>query len=176
MADEVIDISSKLSSDESEDGKTAASLSRSLQGSEDKGSRRPPLPDCIYKIVSVNDSRQLMLLHGQLVLASPEELGAPFWACEQHNTWLSFRNVATGRLLGHDSGNPGQIRCEAQNRQHWEQLLVIPHTRIEGAFSILTEYWLGCRAIGLCDETEEPTLCRIKDEHDPGIAWRFLEV
>lgn len=138
--------------------------------------RGAPLPGRIYKIISVSCGRQIMILNGQVMLASPEELGSPYWACEQHDTWLSFRNPATGKLLGHDSGNPGLIRCDAQNRLQWEQMLAIPHTRTKGAFSILTEYWYGRRSIGLYEVEGGTRLCRIVEGHDPGVAWVFSEV
>lgn len=180
MADEVIDNSSRLSSvDESMDAATFSTPPDSPSSSKIdviSTDRRPPIPGNIYKIVSAVCGRQLMILRGQVVLADPAELGAPYWACEQHDTWLSFRNTATGKLLGHDSGNPGLIRCDVQNRQQWEQLLAIPHTRTRGAFSLLTEYWYGRRSIGLYETEGETRLCRIKDEHDPGIAWTFCEI
>lgn len=179
MAD-TIEASSESSSDEYVDSMTAITSPDSTEGSNlnvIRSERKPPLPGHVYKIVSADCGRQIMILQGQVVLANPEELGSPYWVCEQYDSdWLGFRNPATGKLLGHDSGNPGLIRCDVQNHQQWEQLLAIPHTRTEGAFSILTEYWYGRRAIGSCEVDGKTRLCRIKDEHDPGIAWTFSEV
>lgn len=180
MTDEVMNISSRISSIGSADSPGASippgSTLDTQQTITRTQSHAAPLPGHIYKIVSASCGRLIMVLNGSLVLASPDEFGAPFWSCEQHDTLLGFRNTATGKILGHDSGNPGFIRCEAQNLQQWEQLLAIPHTRTRDAFSLLAEYWYGQRAIGLDDEGEETRLCRIKDVHDPGNAWIFDEV
>lgn len=181
MADEVIDISTRLLSDEAVDSASTLTPSRSTTTTVQNvitTDYSAPIPGNTYRIVSVTCGRQIMILQGQLVLAEPDELGASYWACEQHDTWLAFRNTATGKVLGHDSGNPGLIRCDVQNNQQWEQMLAIPHTRTRGAFSLLTEYWYGRRAIGLYEEDEEgeTRLCRIKDVHDPGVAWTFQEV
>src|SRR2546421_11330502 len=61
-----------------------------------------PWPGSTFIIRSVSSGKVLTLLDGQVVLGLLGGRGSIHWECVETSGWLGFRNLVTGKFLGHD--------------------------------------------------------------------------
>ena len=83
-----------------------------------------PWPGSTFIIRSISSGDVITLLDGQIVLKQPGGSGCAEWTCVKSKGWLGFRNVVSGKFLGHDK--QGMLCCEAGRHLLWEFFDVRP--------------------------------------------------
>jgi hypothetical protein len=128
-----------------------------------------PWPGSTFIIRSVSTGHVLTLCDGQVVTSPPGGRGSIHWACVETKGWLGFRNVVSGRFLGHD--NAGRLRCTADRHQEWEKFCV-RMTPDEG-YVLLMTHWERLWQVGITVERGVERLAKIGE---PGIVWEFVKI
>ena len=129
-------------------------------------------PDSIYIIRSVVSGHVITLHDGQIALTPPGGRGSIHWACVENKGWLGFRNIASGKFLGHDAN--GRLKCSAERHQGWENFYV--RGRPEGGYVLLMQHWDRLWHVGIKVEHGVEKLAKIGDGGAGGIAWEFVRV
>ena len=127
-----------------------------------------PWPGSTYIIVDRALGRAVTLVDGALGLTDVESTaGNGRWLCVETSGWLGFRNVASGRYLGHD----GQKRMLARATQHkgWEYFCARRHP--DGGYLLLMTFWDGLLKMGISEGEE--ALVRTEDGQ---TTWEFIKV
>ena len=125
-----------------------------------------PRPGSTYLIKSAMSREVITLFEGQVVLALPDGRASQ-WRCISDNGWLGFRNVTSGRFLGHDK--PWRLCCEQMWHREWERFQV----RERGAGGVLVmKDWSELLPIGMRAEK----LSMIKNWESQEIIWEFIQV
>lgn len=92
-----------------------------------------PRPGLTFIIRSVSCGRVITLLDGQIVLTQLGGRGSTHWACVETKGWHGFKNLASGKFLGHSIG--GRLQCSAGRHLGWERFHV--RQRREGDYVLL---------------------------------------
>ncbi|KAL9046133.1 MAG: hypothetical protein Q9214_000953 [Letrouitia sp. 1 TL-2023] len=144
-----------------------------LNGTEPSSPFLVPWPGSTFIIRSVSSGKLLTLLDGQLVLAQPGSQGSIHWACIETKGWLGFRNVVSGRLLGHDA--KGNLTCSASRQQGWENFCV--RMRPEGGCVLLMTHYERLWHVGIKVEQGQDRLAKVGNEGgNDGIVWEFSKI
>lgn len=132
-----------------------------------KPSSSIPWPGSTFILRNPSSGRVLTLLDGQVVLASPGGRGCIYWACVESKGWLGFKNISSGKYLGHNVF--GDIICGAGEHQGWENFCV--RMNPEGKFVLLLTHWeklwfvtAGTDALWKCPERGD------------AVIWEFVKV
>jgi hypothetical protein len=128
-----------------------------------------PWPGSTFIIRSASSGQVLTLCDGQVILSQPGGRGSIHWACVDTKGWLGFRNVVSGRFLGHDNG--GRLRCTADRHQEWEKFCV--RMTPEGGFVLLMTHWERLWQVGITVDRGVEKLAKIGDA---GIVWEFVKI
>lgn len=131
-----------------------------------------PWPGSTFIIRSVESGNVLTLLDGQIVLAPAGTRGAIHWACVETKGWLGFRNVVSGKFLGHDAR--GRLHCSATRQQAWENFCV--RLRPEGGYVLLMTHFERLWHVGIKVEQGVEKLAKIGDGGSDGIIWEFVKI
>jgi hypothetical protein len=142
-------------------------------GGADPGSFSVPWPDSTFIIRSVASGQVMTLLDGQIVLAPLGGRGSIHWECVENKGWLGFRNLVTGKFLGHN-GKRGGLCCSAGHYQDWEKFCV--RKRPEGGYIMLMTHWGDLWPVGMKVEQEVETLAKIENRASDGVVWEFIKV
>ncbi|MDI1489979.1 MAG: hypothetical protein OHK93_001178 [Ramalina farinacea] len=139
------------------------------------GSAKPscllvPWPGSTYIIRSVSSGHVITLLDGQILLTQPGGRGSIYWACVETKGWLGFRNIVSGKFLGHN--RKGQLSCHANGHGEWEHFCNRP--RPHGGCVLLMEHFDSLRQIGMQEEQGEEKPAKI--ESGDGVGWEVLKV
>jgi hypothetical protein len=128
-----------------------------------------PWPGSTFIIRSVSSGDVITLRDGQVVLDRPGSRGYIHWECVETKGWLGFRDIGSGRLLGHDT--QGRLRCSAEQHQGWENFCV--RMTPEGGYVLLMTHWERLWQVGICEEQGMKKLVKIGGS---GIVWEFVKV
>ncbi|KAE8452416.1 hypothetical protein EG329_000318 [Mollisiaceae sp. DMI_Dod_QoI] len=131
-----------------------------------------PWPGSTFIIRSVSSGEVLTLHEGQVKLSRPGGRGTIHWACVETKGWLGFRNVSSGRFLGHDSR--GRLCCAGERHQGWENFCV--RLRPEGGYVLLMTHWERLWPVGTVVEQGVRKLAKIGEGSSGGIVWEFVKV
>lgn len=134
-----------------------------------------PWPGSTFTIRSVSSGRVLTLLDGQIELIQPPLLGGRgsiHWACVETKGWLGFRNIVSGKFLGHDS--KGRLCCSAEQHRGWEYFCV--RMRPEGGCVLLMTHWDGLWHVGIKKDQGVEKLAKIENGASNAIVWEFDKV
>ena len=145
-----------------------------LDGAEQPGKYLVPSPNFTFIIRSVTSGHVLTLLDGQIVLTRPggPSSGSIHWACVKTKGWLGFRNVVSGKFLGHDA--KGRLICSAERHRDWEWFHV--RTRPEGGSVLLMKHYERLWHVGIKVEDGVERLAKISDEGEDGLVWDFVQI
>lgn len=138
----------------------------------DTGSFLVPWPGSTFIIRSVSSGQVITLLDGNIVLTRPGGRGSSHWACMENKGWLGFRNVVSGKFLGHDKG--GRLCCVAWQHQPWEYFCA--RMRPDGGCVLLMTHWERLWHVGIKVEDGVEKLAKIGDGGANGIDWEFIRV
>jgi hypothetical protein len=131
-----------------------------------------PWPGSTFIIRSVSSGHVITLLDGEIVLAPLGGRGSFHWACVETKGWLGFRNVVSGRFLGH--ADNGKLRCSAGRHQSWENFCV--RMRPEGGYVLLMTHFERLWHVGIKNEKGVERLAKIGDGANDGLVWEFIKV
>lgn len=104
-----------------------------------------PWPGATFILRCAKTGNLLTLLDGQVILASPGGRGSIHWHCVEHKGWLGFRNITSGRFLGHNAN--GRLICVAERQQGWENFCA--RMTPEGRFVLLMTHFERLWKVGL---------------------------
>ncbi|KAL9094796.1 MAG: hypothetical protein Q9163_006539 [Psora crenata] len=141
-------------------------------GGAERSSFLVPCPNSTFIIRSVSSGDVIMLLDGQIVLTQPGVRGSTHWACVETKGWLGFRNIVSGKFLGHDA--KGRLHCSAERHQGWEYFCV--RMRPEGGCVLLMTHYERLWHVGIKVEQGVEKLAKIGDGGSDGIVWEFVKV
>ena len=141
-------------------------------GGAEPSSSSVPWPGSTFIIRSVSSGHVITLLEGQIVLARPGGRGSVHWACVETKGWLGFRNLASGRFLGHDM--QGRLCCFAERHRGWENFCV--RMRPEGGYVLLMTHFERLWHVGIKVEKGVEKLAKIENGESDGIIWEFVKV
>lgn len=131
-----------------------------------------PWPNSTFTIRCVSSGHLITLLDGQIVLAQPGNQGSTSWACVENKGWLGFRNVVSGKMLGHDKH--GRLCCLAQRHSGWEHFCV--RMKPEGGGCVLLmKDWDSLWHVGIKKEEGVERLAKIGEGGSDGVVWEFIE-
>jgi hypothetical protein len=131
-----------------------------------------PWPGSTFIIRCASTGHVITLVDGKTVLASPGGHGSFHWACVERNGWLGFRNVVSGKFLGH--ADDGRLRCTAGRQQGWENFCV--RLRPEGGYVLLMTHFERLWRVGLRNERGVERLAKVGDRGNDGLVWEFIKV
>lgn len=148
-----------------------------LDDHDSLGDARPcsylvPWPGSTFIIRSVSSGHVITLLDGHVTLAHPGGRGSIHWACVEIKGWLGFRNLVSGKYLGHDSN--GRLHCGAERHQGWEYFCV--RMRPEGGCVLLMKHYDQLWHVGIKVEQGVEKLAKIGDGGSGGMAWEFVRI
>jgi hypothetical protein len=138
-------------------------------GTSKLSSSSVPWPGSSFFIRSASSGHVLTLCDGQVMMLPPGGRGSIHWECVETKGWLGFRNVVSGRFLGHD--NAGKLRCTADRPQEWEKFCV--RMTPEGGYVLLMTHWERLWQVGFTVERGVEKLAKIGEA---GIVWEFIKV
>ena len=141
-------------------------------GGAEPGKHLVPWPDSTFIIRSVTSGHLLTLLDGRVVLAPGDSSGSIHWACVETKGWLGFRNVVSGKFLGHDA--KGRLNCSAERHREWEWFCV--RTRPEGGSVLLMKHYERLWHVGIKVEEGVERLAKIGDGGSGGVVWEFAPI
>lgn len=104
------------------------------------------------------------------MLAPPGGPGSIRWACVETKGWLGFRDINSGRFLGHDSR--GRLQCKAERQQGWENFCV--RMTPEGGYLLLMTHFERLWHVGIEMEQGVQKLAKIGERN--GTIWEFVSV
>jgi hypothetical protein len=130
-----------------------------------------PVPGLTFIIRSVSCGRVITLLDGQTVLTQRGGCGSIRWACVVTKNWLGFKNVASGKFLGH--GMNGRLCCAAEKHSGWECFCLFPGR--EGGYVLFMTNYEDLWPVGIKVEQGVEYLAKIDKEGSEGIIWEFIE-
>ncbi len=131
-----------------------------------------PWPGSNFIIRSVSSGQVITLLEGHIVLAEPGGRGSIDWACVETKGWLGFRNVVSGKFLGHDV--EGRLCCSAERHHLWEAFCV--RMRPQGGCVMLMTHYERLWHVGIKVEHGRERLAKIEDGGSGGIVWEFVQI
>ena len=132
-----------------------------------------PWPDSTFIIRSVTSGHLLTLLDGQVVLSRPGgSSGSIHWACVETKGWLGFRNLVSGKFLGHDA--KGRLSCSAERHREWEWFCV--RMRPDGGSVLLMKHYERLWHVGIKVEEGVERLAKIGDGGSGGVVWDFARI
>lgn len=131
-----------------------------------------PWPGSTFIIRYVASGQVMTLLDGSIVLTRPGGRGSSHWACVENKGWLGFRNVGSGKFLGHD--HRGRLRCVAAQHQKWEYFSA--RIRPDGGCVLLMTHWEELWHVGIMVENGMEKLAKIGDRVGDGAVWEFVRV
>lgn len=140
-------------------------------GGAEPNSSLVPWPGSTFIIRSVSSGHVLTLRDGQIALTQPGGRGSIHWACVETKGWLGFRNVVSGKFLGHDS--KGRLYCSAERHQGWEYFCV--RMRPPGGCVLLMTHYERLWHVGIKVEQGVEKLAKIGDGGSGGIVWEFVK-
>ena len=141
-------------------------------GGAEPSSSSVPWPGSTFIIRSASSGHVITLLDGQVVLAQLGGRGSIHWACVETKGWLGFRNLASGRFLGHDI--KGGLCCSAERHRGWEYFCV--RMRPEGGYVLLMTHFERLWHVGTKVEQGVEKLAKIENGGSDGIVWEFVKV
>jgi len=131
-----------------------------------------PWPGSTFIIRAASSGHVITLVDGQIKLAPPGGRGSIHWACVETKGWLGFRNLVSGRYLGHD--DKGKLRCSVNRHQGWENFCA--RLRPEGGYILLMTHFERMWHVGIKVEHGVEKLAKIGDGGSDGIVWEFVKV
>ena len=141
-------------------------------GGAEPSSSSVPWPGSTFIIRSASSGHVITLLDGQIVLAQLGGRGSIHWACVETKGWLGFRNLASGRFLGHDI--KGTLCCSAERHQGWENFCV--RMRPEGGYVLLMTHFERLWHVGIKAGQGVEKLAKIENGGSDAIVWEFVKV
>ena len=147
-------------------------IADNLDRDVDSSTSSVPGPGFTFIIRSVSCGRVITLLNGQTVLTQPGGCGSIHWACVETKGWLGFRNVVSGRFLGHSAR--GILRCSAERHLPWERFDVRQSRK--GDYVLLMTNYEDLWPVGIKVEQGVESLAKINKGGSDGITWEFIEV
>lgn len=151
----------------------AISLSEDLDPVGGAGPRfLVPWPNSTFIIRSIDSGQAITLLDGQIELTQPGGHGSIHWACVETKGWLGFRNIVSGKFLGHDK--QGKLCCSAERHQGWEYFCT--RMRPEGGCVMLMTHHERLWHVGIKVEQGMEKLAKIEEGGSDGIGWEFAKV
>jgi hypothetical protein len=130
-----------------------------------------PEPGFTFIIRSVSCGRVITLLDGRIVLTQPGDCGSIHWVCVEIDGWLGFRNLVSGKFLGHDQN--GRLCCSAERHRGWERFSVRP--RRKGDYVLLMTNWDHLWPVGIKEEKGEEYLAKINKGGSDGLILEFID-
>lgn len=153
---------------------SATSVSNETVTEDDWGkSSAVPCEGKKYIIREYNNNNNQVIAQGQdrsvcLQQLSTTSDNSVHWLCIEHQGYFTFKNLKSGRYLGHDGGD--RIIADALLMNDWE--LFIPKQLPRGGYHLLSPYyWNALWAVTI----DEGVLCRRVVDSDSS-AWDFIEV
>lgn len=131
---------------------------------------RVPWPGSTFIIRSLSSGKFLTLLDGNIMLTGGR--GSIEWACVENNGWLGFRNIVSGKFLGHDK--KGELCCFAERHRMWELFCV--RMRPEGGCVLLLTHWNSLWHVGIREEQGVEKLAKIGAGGCGGMVWEFIPI
>ena len=131
-----------------------------------------PWPGSLCIIRSVSSGQAITLLEGNVLLTEPGGHGSTHWACIENKGWLGFRNVVSGKFLGHDK--KGRLCCLAGEHQKREFFCIRP--RPGGGCLLLMTHWESLSPVGMRIEQGERKLAKVEDGGSDGMFWEFVRM
>ena len=131
-----------------------------------------PWPGSTFIIRCVSSGQVITLLDGQTVLTQLGSRGSIHWECVETKGWLGFRNIVSGKFLGHDS--KGRLCCSAEGHKSWEYFCT--RMRPEGGCVLLMTHYERLWHVGMKEEEGVEKLAKIKEGGSDGLVWEFVKV
>ena len=133
-----------------------------------------PSLNSTFIIRSVTSGHVLTLLDGQIVLTPPggPSSGSIHWACVETKGWLGFRNVVSGKFLGHNA--KGRLICSAERHREWEWFDA--RARPDGGSVLLMKHYERLWHVGMKVEEGGEQLAKIADGASDGLVWDFVKI
>ncbi|KAI2627159.1 hypothetical protein GGS21DRAFT_528821 [Xylaria nigripes] len=130
-----------------------------------------PEPGGLYMIRDLDSDKVLAVRDGRLMLTQDTGMdGGWQWYCvENHESWLGFREKASGRYLGRD-GNGG-FCANAYRFDAWEKMCLRPVK--SGGYHIMATHWWTLLRMGTRGRSDS-----FAEVHSAGeaIRWEFVEL
>ena len=131
-----------------------------------------PWPGSTFIIRSVSSGHVITLLGGEIVLTQLGGRGSIYWECVETEGWLGFRDIVSGKLLGHDG--KGILCCTALRHRGWEHFCV--RMRPDGGCVLLMKDYGRLWHVGIKVEQGVEKLAKIGDGGSEGMVWEFAKV
>lgn len=131
-----------------------------------------PWPGSIFNIRCISSGHVITLLEGQIVLNQPGGRGSIEWECVETKGWLGFRNVVSGKFLGHDKN--GRLWCSVERHQGWEYFCA--RMRPDGGCILLMTHFERLWHVGIKVEQCVEKLAKIEGGSSDSIVWEFVQV
>ncbi|ETI23664.1 hypothetical protein G647_05466 [Cladophialophora carrionii CBS 160.54] len=134
-----------------------------------------PWPGSTFIIRSIPSGQALTVLDGKVTLAPLGGRGSVHWACVETKGWLGFRNVVTGKFLGHD-GKKGRLCCSVGWHRGWESFS--PRLRPSGGFVLMMTHFERLWPVGVKVEHGVERLAKIEKHAGDAMVsvWEFIKV
>ncbi|KAJ9603419.1 hypothetical protein H2200_012197 [Cladophialophora chaetospira] len=133
-----------------------------------------PWPGSTFIIRAASSGQVLTVLDGRVSLAPIGGPGSIHWACVETKGWLGFRNVVSGRMLGHD-GQKGRLRCSEEKHREWENFAV--RLRPQGGYLLQMTHFERLWVVGRkVDQGGREVLAKMEGGKEGEIVWEFVKV
>ncbi|KAI2634463.1 hypothetical protein GGS21DRAFT_103813 [Xylaria nigripes] len=135
-----------------------------------------PEPGRTYMICDMASGRVLTLAKGRLTLPlGTDAKGGWHWECEEiDGGWLGFREVVSGKCLGHD--NRGGYMASVDKMDSWESFVLRPRDGGGINLWVKNRFQLMPMGItGLGKNEEEPRLVNAKSSAE-ATRWEFIRI
>lgn len=140
-----------------------------------------PWPGRVFILRTIPSNRILTLRDGQVVLSKPtpnyHTCKSNHWSCIENKGWLGFRNVVSGKFLGHDWN--GRIVCVADWHKKFERFDVRHRPQEKGCpggYVLMLTHRDCLWHIDLREEGGAERLAKYGEGCAEGLSWEFIEV
>ena len=131
-----------------------------------------PWPGSTFIIRSILSGEVITVYDGKVTLAPPGGRGSIHWVCVETEGWIGFRNLVTGRYLGHDP--KGRLCCSASKHRGWENFCV--RSTPDGGYVLLMTHFEKLWPVGIKLEQGAAVLAKIENGSPRSIDWEFIKV
>ncbi|KUJ24435.1 uncharacterized protein LY89DRAFT_679577 [Mollisia scopiformis] len=131
-----------------------------------------PWPGSTFIIRCAITGKVITLVDGKIIIAPPGGRGAIYWACIETKGWYGFREINSGRFLGHDKN--GYLCCRAERQQGWENFCV--RMTPEGGYVLLMTHWERLWHVGPKMDKGVEMLVKVGEKMADGMLWEFVKV
>ena len=132
-----------------------------------------PWPGSTFIIRSTTSGHVITVLDGKVTLAPPGGRGSIHWVCVETKGWIGFKNLVSGRYLGHNV--EGKLCCSAAKQLGWENFCIRP--RPDGGYLLQLTHFERLWTVGVKMEKGVEVLAKIEvgGPHEI-ITWEFIKV